>query len=212
MCPLSDPSNKSEADKQSCMCLWVERAVDAGEHTNLVGHGTAYFCTKLNSFFSWTHSLMKFPSLLCGTVAVFQQGNVNIVINFIPNLHSYTILRHNRRGSFPSYPFDADNCQHPGSHMLKMDQAQDRKYLDPWISSQKESHNKKYPLHTLVVRNKFFLVSDTVMFIVYIASSCHQICIHSPLPHKSNTPEDRMHNTIKGVLRLSTSTFSFIKK
>ena len=55
-------------------------------------------------------------------------------------------------------------------------------------------------------------IQNPVMFIVYIASSCHQICIHSPLPHKSNTPEDRMHNTIKGVLRLSTSTFSFIKK
>ena len=104
--------------------------VDAGEHTNWVGHGTAYFCTKFNSFFSWTNSLLKFPSLLCGTVAESQQGNVNTVINFIPKLHSYTILRRNHPGSFPSYHFDADNCQHPGSHMLKMDQAQDRKNLD----------------------------------------------------------------------------------
>ena len=219
MCPLSDPSNKSEADKQSCMCLGAERAVDAGKHT----FGRSWYSSFLHEtpfLFSWTHSLMKFPRLLYDTVTEFQQGNVNIVINFIPNHDSYTIPRHNRPGSFPSYHFDADNCQHPGSHMLKMGQAQDRKNPDPWINFQKEIHNKKHPLNTLgnnvfiiiIWEINFCLVSDTVMFIVYIATSWHQICIHSPLPHKSNTPEDRMYNIFKGVLRLSTSTFSFIKK
>lgn len=134
-----NPLKPKGAGKQCCVCLGVGKNMDTCEHeANLASLGRPWFCTKLNSFALCAYGLVKGPSLLCDIVTLFQPWNGSTSGKF----HSqpgYTVFRHNPPGSFPYYHLYADEHRDPRCHMLKMDQTQDGKNLDPWVTSQREA-------------------------------------------------------------------------
>ena len=121
MCPPSGPSTPNGPGKQPCMCLWVDSIVDTADKTEskLVGGGVV--CAPnpipfLCGHTAWWNFTTCFVALWLSSINE----------TWVLMINSYAIFRQNPSGSFPSHHYGAYKHRDLESHILGMDQTQNR--------------------------------------------------------------------------------------